>query len=54
MFKMHTTGYGSAPEMFDAKFKAEDGVQCESCHGAGSEYKNMKVMKSRRNQSKMV
>ncbi len=45
--KCHTAGYGSAPEMFDAKFKAEDGVQCESCHGAGSDYKNMKVMKSR-------
>jgi len=29
------------------KFKIEDGVQCETCHGAGSEYKNMKIMKSR-------
>lgn len=45
--KCHTTGYGSAAEMFDAKFKAENGVQCESCHGAGSDYKAMKVMKSR-------
>lgn len=45
--KCHTTGYGSAAEMFDAKFKAEDGVQCENCHGAGSDYKVMKIMKSR-------
>lgn len=45
--KCHTTGYGYATEMFDAKFKAEDGVQCESCHGAGSDYKVMKVMKNR-------
>lgn len=45
--KCHTTGYGSAAEMFDAKFKAVDGVQCESCHGAGSDYKVMKIMKSR-------
>lgn len=45
--KCHTTGYGAATEMFDAKFKAEDGVQCESCHGAGSDYKSLKIMKSR-------
>jgi hypothetical protein len=45
--KCHTTGYGSAAEMFDAKFKAEDGVQCESCHGAGSDYKSLKIMKNR-------
>ena len=28
-----------------AKFKVEDGVQCETCHGAGSLYKSMAVMK---------
>ncbi len=30
----------------DAKLTA-DGVQCETCHGAGSAYKNMAVMKDR-------
>ncbi|MBN1397475.1 MAG: cytochrome c family protein [Bacteroidetes bacterium] len=30
----------------DDKLK-EDGVQCESCHGAGSAYKSRKVMKNR-------
>jgi hypothetical protein len=29
------------------KFKVEDGVQCETCHGAGSNYKSLKVMKNR-------
>ena len=28
------------------KFKIEDGVQCETCHGAGSNYKSLKVMKN--------
>ena len=23
----------------------EDGVQCETCHGAGADYKSLKVMK---------
>ena len=25
----------------------EDGVQCETCHGAGSDYKSLKVMKDK-------
>ncbi|MEJ2104608.1 MAG: cytochrome C554, partial [Ignavibacteriaceae bacterium] len=29
------------------KFKVEDGVQCETCHGPGSDYKSMKVMKDK-------
>jgi hypothetical protein len=32
---------------FDAKFDVKDGVQCEFCHGAGSAYKNMGVMKDK-------
>lgn len=43
--KCHTTGYGSDAKLFGAKFKVEDGVQCEACHGAGSAYKSLKVMK---------
>ncbi len=36
----HTTGQGKpAAEGADMK-----GVQCEACHGPGSEYKNMKIM----------
>lgn len=45
--KCHTTGYGVDKKMFGAKFKVEDGVQCEACHGAGSAYKSMKVMKDK-------
>jgi hypothetical protein len=26
-------------------FKVEDGVQCETCHGAGNDYKSLSVMK---------
>jgi hypothetical protein len=28
-------------------FSTEEGVQCESCHGAGSSYKTMAIMKDR-------
>jgi hypothetical protein len=31
----------------DAKADVKDGVQCESCHGAGSDYKGMSVMKDK-------
>ncbi|MCP5064802.1 MAG: cytochrome C554 [Ignavibacteriae bacterium] len=43
--KCHTTGFGIDKAMFKKKFKIEDGVQCESCHGAGSKYKKKKIMK---------
>lgn len=32
--------------LVESAFK-EDGVQCETCHGAGSEYKSMNVMKNK-------
>lgn len=43
----HAVGYNVAADLKDKKFTVEDGVQCESCHGAGSEYKSMKVMKNK-------
>mgnify|MGYP003572420152 FL=1 len=43
--KCHVTAAGVDAAMLDKKYKIEDGVGCESCHGAGSEYKSMKVMK---------
>ncbi len=45
--KCHVTGYGEPPEAFATSFKKEDGIGCESCHGPGSHYKSMKIMKDR-------
>jgi hypothetical protein len=33
--------------LIDKKFDMKQGVQCESCHGAGSDYKAMPVMKDK-------
>ena len=41
----HVTGYGKDASMFAKTFKMEEGVGCEACHGPGSAYKKMKVMK---------
>ena len=49
--KCHATGVynekgeKNPPAMFDKSYKIEEGVTCESCHGAGSEYKKMATMK---------
>lgn len=45
--KCHVTGHGKPATHFDVSFKKEDGVGCESCHGPGSDYKAMNVMKDR-------
>lgn len=45
--KCHTSGYDADKKLIGAKFKVEDGVQCETCHGAGSAYKTLKIMKSK-------
>lgn len=34
-------------KLLDKTFDAHDGVQCEVCHGAGSAYKTMSVMKDK-------
>ena len=39
-----TTGYKSG----DAKASKLEGVQCEMCHGAGSDYKKLSVMKDKK------
>ncbi|PLX22495.1 MAG: cytochrome C554 [Marinilabiliales bacterium] len=41
----HST-YHSADEDLMYTIKAEEGVSCESCHGPGSKYKSMAIMKS--------
>ena len=42
--KCHVSGHGVDAALLGSKFSMEDGVQCETCHGAGSEYKSKKVM----------
>jgi hypothetical protein len=43
--KCHMTGHGLEAAAFAKKpLKAKDGVQCESCHGPGKDYRKKKVM----------
>jgi cytochrome c peroxidase len=39
------TGHGKEASFYKKKYSMEEGVTCEACHGAGSEYNDMKVMK---------
>jgi hypothetical protein len=41
----HVAGWGKPAEAFAASFKKEQGVSCEGCHGPGSDYMKMNVMK---------
>ncbi|HEY6554112.1 MAG TPA: cytochrome c family protein, partial [Vicinamibacteria bacterium] len=41
----HATAADSETWERDAGFRLEDGVQCEKCHGPGSEYMDEKVMR---------
>lgn len=45
--KCHVSGNDVDKSLLGEKFKMEDGVQCETCHGPGSNYKSLKVMKSK-------
>lgn len=45
--RCHVTGYGAPEEMLTDKYKIEDGVGCESCHGPGADYYKMATMKDR-------
>jgi len=47
----HVTGHGEPAEMFKSTFVAEDGVGCESCHGAGSKYMKKKTMQGIRDET---
>jgi hypothetical protein len=44
--KCHVTAFGVDASLLGTGFKVEDGVQCEACHGPGSQYKSIKVMKA--------
>jgi len=45
--KCHASGYNVDAKMLADKFKIEDGVQCETCHGPGADYKSKKVMENK-------
>ncbi|MGD9489818.1 MAG: cytochrome c family protein [Calditrichaceae bacterium] len=43
--KCHSTAASVDKSLLEATITIEEGVSCESCHGPGSEYKSMKIMK---------
>lgn len=45
--KCHATGYNVPEARLEKGFNITDGVQCETCHGAGKDYSPMKVMKDK-------
>ena len=45
--KCHVSGYKEDASMKAASFDMALGVQCETCHGAGSMYKKKTIMKDR-------
>jgi len=45
--RCHVTAHGVDPARLEKKFRAAEGVGCESCHGAGDGYKGKATMESR-------
>ena len=43
----HIAGYGLDKSNFASSYKIEDGVSCEVCHGPGSAYKSISIMKDK-------
>lgn len=43
----HVTAYGVPPARIAYPLDAADGVQCESCHGPGADYRKKKIMSDR-------
>ena len=43
----HTLGKTVDASLFEKSFDIKSGVQCETCHGPGSAYKNMTIMKDK-------
>jgi nitrate/TMAO reductase-like tetraheme cytochrome c subunit len=44
--KCHVTAFGVKAELLAKTYKQEDGVGCESCHGAGKDFMPMDVMQN--------
>ncbi len=45
--KCHATAYGNTEAQVTQAIPVEEGVSCESCHGAGKDYMKMSVMKDK-------
>ena len=45
--KCHVTAFGVNPSLIDSSFSVNDGIQCEACHGAGSDYAKLGIMKNK-------
>ena len=45
--KCHVTAWDAPAELLGTKYSKEEGVGCESCHGAGKDYSPIKIMKDR-------
>lgn len=43
--RCHVAGHGVDAARLTEKYKVEDGVSCEACHGPGGDYWKMNVMK---------
>ena len=43
--RCHVTGHGSPAAKRTDKYKIEEGISCEACHGPGGDYWQMAVMK---------
>jgi len=46
--KCHVTGYEAAATLKDSTYSTKDGVSCEACHGAGSAYAKLSIMKDKK------
>ena len=50
--RCHATGWNLSKKerakLLKPRFKTEDGVQCETCHGPGEKYQKLSVMKDRK------
>ncbi len=45
--KCHVAGHGAPAAKLTEKYKIEDSVSCEACHGPGGDYQKIDVMKDR-------
>lgn len=42
--RCHTAAWGVSDDLKGSKFSHDEGVTCESCHGAGKDYRKKKIM----------